>query len=259
MVTLVLMIAPLLAPIVGGYIVSYFHWHAIFYVISLMGFLSVLLVFLIIPETHQKENRIPLRLSTITRNFVILCKKKEVIGYMFMSSFGFGGLFAFITAGSIVYIGIYGVPVQNFGYFFMINIIFLTLGTLLNGRFVSKIGTERMLQIGLTIQFIAGIWLFLTALFNLGFWSMVIGIALFVGQNSIIGSNAMASILEKFPSIAGTANSMVGSVRFGIGAMVGSLVALIEMKTATPMLFTMTACSIISVAFYYFFTYRNLK
>lgn len=88
---------------------------------------------------------------------------------------------------------------------------------------------------------------------------MVIGIALFVGQNSIIGSsNAMASILEKFPSIAGTANSMVGSVRFGIsnGRFTSSVS---EMKTATPMLFTMTACSIISVAFYYFFTYRNLK
>lgn len=101
-------------------------------------------------RNSSKRKSDPLRLSLLLRNFVILCEKSDWI-YVH-GSFGFGGLFAFITTGSIVYIGIYGVPVQNFGYFFMINIIiFLTLGTLLNGRFVSKIGTERMLQIGLTI------------------------------------------------------------------------------------------------------------
>ena len=105
-ITLVFMIAPLVAPIIGGYIVKYFHWHMIFYVIGIMGFLAALLVFFIIPETHKKENRIPLRLNIIARNFMMLSKQKEVLGYMAAASFGFGGLFAFVTAGSIVYIGI---------------------------------------------------------------------------------------------------------------------------------------------------------
>ncbi|WP_040975542.1 Bcr/CflA family multidrug efflux MFS transporter [Necropsobacter massiliensis] len=258
-ITLVFMMAPLVAPIIGGYLVSYFHWHSIFYVISAMGWLSVLLVYFIVPETHKKENRMPLRLSIIARNFVNLWKKKEVLGYMFTGAFGFGGLFAFITAGSIVYIGIYGVAVQHFGYFFMLNIGIMTLGSFLNGRLVTKIGAEKMLQAGLTVQFVAGLWLLLVVLFDLGFWPMAIGVAFFVGQNSVIGSNAMASILEKFPSMAGTANSMVGSVRFGTGATIGSLVALMEMKTATPMLLTMTICSLIAVSFYYFLTYKNLQ
>ena len=77
--------------------------------------------FFIIPETHKQENRIPLRLNIIARNFMMLSKQKEVLGYMAAASFGFGGLFAFVTAGSIVYIGIYGIPVDEFGYFFMIK------------------------------------------------------------------------------------------------------------------------------------------
>ena len=87
-----------------------------------MGLLAAALVFFIIPETHKK-NRIPLRLNIIARNFLLLWKQKEVLGYMFAASFSFGGLFAFVTAGSIVYIGIYGVPVDQFGYFFMMNIV----------------------------------------------------------------------------------------------------------------------------------------
>lgn len=259
MITLVFMVAPLLAPIIGGQIIKYWHWHTIFYVIGAMGILSLSLVFFIIPETHKKENRLPLRLNIIVRNFVTLWKQKEVLGYMFSSGLGFGGLFAFITSGSIVYIGLYGIKPENFGFFFMLNIGIMTLGSILNGRFVRKIGAERMMQIGLCIQFISGIWLVLTALFDLGFWCMAIGVAIFVGQNSLISSNAMASILGQFPTMAGTANSVAGSVRFGIGASVGSLVALMKMDSAAPMLYTMSACSLGAVCCYYFLTYRTLN
>ncbi|WP_275425075.1 Bcr/CflA family multidrug efflux MFS transporter [Mannheimia massilioguelmaensis] len=259
MIILVVMIAPLVAPIIGGYIVSYFHWHSIFYVIGFMGIISALLVFFIIPETHKKENRIPLRLNVVMRNFVTLWKHKEVLGYMFSSGLGFGGLFSFLTAGSIVYIGLYGVPVDQFGYFFMINIGIMTLGSFINGRIVHRVGAERMMQLGLIIQFIAGWWLILVAVFDLGFWPMAIGVAVFVGQNSLISSNAMASILEKFPTMAGTANSVAGSVRFGLGALIGSLVALMKMDTAAPMLFTMGGCVTGAVICYYFLTYRTLN
>ncbi|MBD9096936.1 MAG: Bcr/CflA family multidrug efflux transporter, partial [Haemophilus parainfluenzae] len=54
-----------------------------------------------------------------------------------------------------------------------------------------------------------------------------------------------------------TANSLMGSVRFGVGAVMGSLVASFKMETAAPMLYTMTACVVISALSYYFLTYRN--
>lgn len=258
-ITLVFMIAPLIAPILGGYIVKFFHWHAIFYFIAFMGALSAILVLFIIPETHKKENRIPLRLTVIARNFISLWKQKEVLGYMFAASFGFGGLFAFVTAGSIVYIGIYGIAVDQFGYFFMLNIAIMTLASFLNGKFVIKLGAETMLRIGLGIQFLSGMWLIVTALFDFGFWAMAIGVAFFVGQNPLISSNAMASILEKFPNMAGTANSLVGSVRFATGALMGTLVASMKMDTAAPMLLTMGGCVVISLFMYYFLTCRTLS
>ncbi|MBN6075956.1 Bcr/CflA family multidrug efflux MFS transporter [Aggregatibacter actinomycetemcomitans] len=257
-ITLVFMVAPLVAPILGGYIVYFFHWHAIFYVIAMMGLLSILLVFFVVPETHHKEKRIPLRLNIIARNFMALWKQKPVLGYMFAASFAFGGLFSFVTAGSIVYIGIYGIKPENFGYFFMLNIAVMIFGSFLNGRLVHKVGAETMLRVGLAVQFLSAIWLVLVVLLDLGFWAMAIGIAIFVGQNSLISSNAMASILEKFPNAAGSANSMVGSVRFGTGACVGSLVALMNMSSATPMLLTMVVCSVMAVVCYYFLTARNL-
>ena len=74
----------------------------IFYVIGAMGFLAALLVFFVIPETHKQENRIPLRLNIIARNFMTLSKQKKCWVIWRRLLFGFGGLFAFVTAGSIV-------------------------------------------------------------------------------------------------------------------------------------------------------------
>ncbi|WP_386689605.1 Bcr/CflA family multidrug efflux MFS transporter [Lonepinella sp. MS14437] len=259
MIMLIVMVAPLIAPILGGYIVTYFNWRMIFYIIAFAGFLSVLLVFFLVPETHKKENRVPLRLNIIARNFATIWKQKEVLGYMISSGFGFGGMFVFLTLGSIVYIDLYGVSVENFGYFFMLNIGVMTIGSFLNGRFVHKWGAEKLLQGGLLVQFIAGMWLILVAVFDLGFWSMAIGVAVFVGQNALISSNSMASILGKFPNMAGTANSIAGTVRFGLGAIIGSLVALLKLESAKPMLFSMAACVIVAVLTYYLLTYKTLQ
>lgn len=259
LVTLVVMIAPLIAPIIGGYLVTFYHWSAIFYLLAAFGVLSLLLIFFVIPETHQKEKRIPLRLGVVINNFVTIWKQKEVLGYMIASGFGFGGMFVFLTLGSIVYIDLYGVAVDEFGYFFMMNIALMTLGSVLNGRFVSKVGAEKMLQIGLGIQLFAGIWLALVAICDLGFWAMAIGVAVFVGQNALISANAMASILAKFPTMAGTANSIAGSMRFGLGAVIGSVVATFRLNDAMPMLLSMATCVICAVLVYYFLTYRVVK
>ena len=258
-ITLIFMMSPLLAPILGGYIVKFWHWHAIFYVISGIGILSGLLVLFIIPETHKSENRVPLRLNTVLANFVQLARQKEVLGYMFCSGLGVGALFVFLTSGSVVYIGLYGIAVDHFGYFFMINIVVMTMFTFFNRQLVNKIGAERILQVGLIVQFMAGLWLILVAFFDLGFWAIAIGVAICIGQNSLISSNAMASILEKFPHMAGTANSVTGTVRFAIGGLASSLVASIQMKTAAPMLYTMASCVILGGLCYYFLTFKQLK
>ena len=251
------MIAPLVAPVIGGYIVKYFHWHMIFYVIGIMGFLATLLVFFIIPETHKQENRIPLRLNIIARNFMMLSKQKEVLGYMAAASFWIWWFICLRHCGIDCLYRYLWYSCRSIRLFLYDQYCHYDRCILSNGKFVLKLGAETMLRIGIAVQFISGIWLFLTALFDFGFWSMAIGVAFFVGQNPLISSNATASILEKFPTMAGTANSLMGSVRFGVGAVMGSLVASFKMETAAPMLYTMAACVVISALSYYFLTYRH--
>lgn len=259
MVMMVTMIAPLVAPILGGYLADQFHWHSIFYLLSGLGFLSAFLVGFRIPESLPKERRIPLDLMGVLRNYRAVGTNKRVLGYIFTNAFSYSGMFCFLTSGSLVYTGVYGVAPKNFGYFFILNIGVMMVATFLSGRLVGKLGTERILRIGLLIQLVAGLWLALCALFHWGLWPVAFGVALYVGMVSVVSSNANAAVLELFPRTAGTANSLIGMFRFAIGAVIGAILAFFSAETEMPMLFAIALNILVAIVFYISLVRRQLR
>lgn len=136
------------------------------------------------------------------------------MGLILSGAFSFSGMFAFLTAGSFVYIDIYGVRPDHFGYLFGLNIVAMIIMTSINGRLVKKVGSHAMLRFGLTVQLIAGLGLFITWLLDLGLWGTVPFVVLFIGTLSTIGSNSMGLLLSGYPTMAGTASSLAGTVTF---------------------------------------------
>lgn len=251
-IMIISMLAPLVAPLLGGYIAKFFHWHSIFLLLMLMGLSCAVLVGWKIPETLVKEKRQPLNFGRVAKNYAQLVSHKATLGYVLIGGLTFAGMFCFLTSGSLVYIGIYGISQEYFGYFFGMNIVVMVTMTAINGRLVTKVGSERMLQIGLTVMTLAGIWLAIVGILKLGFWAMALGVPLFVGMLSTIGSNATAAILDNFPQMAGTANGVAGTVRFGIGSLVGAGLSQIAVTSERPMVFAMAACVISAMLVYQF-------
>ncbi|POF59777.1 Bcr/CflA family drug resistance efflux transporter, partial [Vibrio vulnificus] len=161
-VTLVITIAPLVAPMIGGHLAIWFGWRSIFWVLAFFAVIVIALVWWQIPETLKVENRQPLRFKTTMRNYLKLCCNKTAMGLILSGAFSFSGMFAFLTAGSFVYIDIYGISPDQFGYLFGLNIVAMIIMTSLNGRMVKKVGSHFMLRLGLTVQLIAGLGLFVS-------------------------------------------------------------------------------------------------
>ncbi|MEC6906922.1 Bcr/CflA family multidrug efflux MFS transporter [Photobacterium piscicola] len=251
-VTLVMTIAPLVAPVLGGHLSVWFGWRAVFWALAVFAVIVLVSILFQIKETLPKEKRMPFHLSSIIKNYKRLLSNPVAFGLVCCSGFSFAGMFTFLTAGSFVYIDIYGVSVENFGYYFCLNILCMILFTSINGRFVKRKGTHWMLRFGLAIQLTAGVLLFLGQWLGLGLWGVVIPVALFIGTLSTIGSNTMACLLSSYPQMAGTASSLGGTFRFGIGSIIGGLVALMPDSNAWPMALTMASCAILSAGFYWF-------
>lgn len=249
-VMLVTTIAPLLAPMIGGAVLVWFSWHMIFWITAVAGLLVSVMIAFFIHETLPPERRQPFHLRTTVGNFASLFRHKRVLSYMLASGFSFAGMFSFLSAGPFVYIEINHVSPQDFGYYFALNIVFLFLMTIINGRFVRRVGALKMFRGGLWVQFVMALWMVITALLGVGFWSLVVGVAAFVGCVSLVSSNAMAVILDEFPHMAGTASSLAGTFRFGIGAIVGTLLSMSAFNSAWPMIWSITFCATSSILFY---------
>ena len=73
----------------------------------------------------------------------------------------------------------------------------------------------------------------------------------------MVSSNAMAVILDEFPHMAGTASSLAGTFRFGIGAIVGALLSMATFTTAWPMLISTAFCASSSIPFYLYASRRR--
>jgi len=249
-VMLVTTIAPLVAPMVGGAVLVWFSWHAIFWILAVAALLASAMIFFFIDETLPVEHRQKFHIRTTMGNFASLFRHKRVLSYMLASGFSFAGMFSFLSAGPFVYIELNHVSPQHFGYYFALNIVFLFVMTIINSRFVRRVGAINMFRAGLWIQFVMAIWMVVSAFLGIGFWALVVGVAAFVGCVSMISSNAMAVILDEFPHMAGTASSLAGTFRFGIGAVVGALLSMATFNTAWPMLWAIAFCATSSILFY---------
>ena len=249
-VMLVTTIAPLVAPMAGGAVLVWFSWHVIFWILALAALLASAMIFFFIDETLPVERRQKFHIRTTIGNFASLFRHKRVLSYMLASGFSFAGMFSFLSAGPFVYIELNHVSPQHFGYYFALNIVFLFIMTIINSRFVRRVGALNMFRAGLWIQFVMAIWLVMSAFLGVGFWALVVGVAAFVGCVSMVSSNAMAVILDEFPHMAGTASSLAGTFRFGIGAIVGALPSMATFTTAWPMLWAMAFCATSSILFY---------
>ncbi|ART79346.1 Bcr/CflA family multidrug efflux MFS transporter [Oceanisphaera avium] len=256
-ITLVMTLAPLIAPMLGGHLAHWFGWRSIFWALSGFTLLVALACSIRLPETLPQLRRQPLHLGSILRSYLRLLTSSVALGYMLCGALSFAGMFAFLTAASFIYIDIYGIAAPQVGYLFGLNVISLMAFTIFNGRWVHRLGSRTMLRLALGLQLLAGLLLPIGPLMGWGLWSVVAPIMLYVGVISTIGSNSMASLLSNLPNLAGTASSMAGTLRFGSAALVAAFVATLPDNSPLYMLFTMTACTLLASCAYFLLAERQ--
>ena len=179
-IVLVMTIAPLVAPLIGGYMAVWFGWRSIFWLLASIALAVIFAVIWFIPETLAVEKRHAFSLRTSIRHYVGLFTRPQAIGLILTGAFSFAGMFAFLTAGSFVYIDLYGIDIEDVGYLFALNVLLMMVMTSINGSLVKKMGSHWMLRFGLSIQLTAGFLLLFAQVLNLGLWGTVIPVMMLV-------------------------------------------------------------------------------
>ncbi|RXE85201.1 MULTISPECIES: Bcr/CflA family multidrug efflux MFS transporter [Pseudoalteromonas] len=245
-VSMIMMIAPLIAPSLGALILLYFDWHAIFWFLAVYAVLVIIaLQFFCIAIPTNAD--VPLSLSFFLKNYrIVLTQKKaryDILSSM-LASFAF---FCFLTSVSFIYLEYYGVSEQLFGVLFAMNVIALMLGNFANTRLVPRLGSRKMLNIGLAIGVVCSTLLVILSSQSVSVWVLASAIAPLMMSLGIIASNADALILLSFEHQTGTATAVIGTLRFGSGALVGPLLALAVPESPMPFSSFMFAAIVLNI------------
>lgn len=232
---LVTMLATLVAPLLGSYLMLLAGWRSLFLLLLAFAAICLALVTFNLPESHPPERR-GASLGQVFRAYGHMLLTPVALGFILCMGLSFAGMFAFITASPFVYIQYFGVSPQHYGGLFALNIAGVIVATLLNARLVSRFGTRQMLQGGTAIVALAGIALALVGGVDLGgLPAVVICILCYVSMTGLIGANCLASLLAHFPQQAGAAAGLAVSLQFGLGMIFSGLVGAFHDGTAMPM------------------------
>ena len=233
--SMIMMLAPLLAPGIGSAILLISEWHSIFIVLAIYGIVIFALVWKWLPEISKPidvvADKKPTTFFSGYKTIFSNPQARPMIASMMFGSFAF---FCFITAVSFIYINYFGVSEQVFSVLFGLNVFCLMLTNFANSRLVTRHGPLTMLRGGLAIGVISATMLCVVNYFEFGIAYTVIAIALLMGSLTLMGTNADAILLMKFPNNTGSTTAVVGTLRFGSGALAGPLLAFFYTGTAMP-------------------------
>jgi MFS transporter, DHA1 family, multidrug resistance protein len=233
---LVMGAAPLLAPLLGGQLLVTVGWRAIFWTLSAFGVLCLVTAGLGLPETLGPGQRSQGSLLGVLARYAELASHRSFLGYVLASASAYAGMFAYFAGSPFVFIQLYGIPAERYGFLFGLNVVGLMAGAALNSRLVLRFGSDALLRIGVTTAALSGIALVVVAAAGLGgLPGLVVPIFCFMTSLSFVGANAMAGALSSFPHMAGTASALAGTIQFAVGALSGAAVGALHDGTALPM------------------------
>lgn len=232
---LITMVATLVAPMTGTWLVLIDGWRTIFAVLVLLASICWLATLMLLKESHAPTERSD-TVGAAFAGYLRVLADRQAVSFILCMAFSSGGLFAFVTASPFVFIHYLGFSPRGFAWVFALNIVGIILASLINARKVNQVGPLAMLKIGAWVTALAG--LAVTAAALLG-WAtapvIVVCVVLYIGICGLIGANCTASLMGLFPRHAGAAVALAVALQFASGTAFSWMVSAFADGTALPM------------------------
>jgi MFS transporter, DHA1 family, multidrug resistance protein len=242
---IIMLMAPLVAPVVGSGLLYLADWWLIFVFLAAYAAFLMWLLGTRLPETRAPGSPTASPRQVLA-NYASVLRHREAMGYVCAASMSFAGLFAFITASPFLYLDHFGLSPGLYPLVFGVNVVAMAASNRLNIRLLRHRSPQRNLRLGLAIQLGAAAGLVLVVASGLeSLWTMVPLIMVFAGTIGLVAPNAISSLLDHFHHMSATAAALQGSIQFSCGALAGVLVAAFELDSAWPMVTTMLGAALI--------------
>jgi DHA1 family bicyclomycin/chloramphenicol resistance-like MFS transporter len=249
---LVMGLAPVTAPLIGGQLLVAFGWRAIFWLLAGFGLCCVLLVLFGLPETLPAERRAHAGLGHALSIYGRLLGDRRYLGYALAGGLISAGMFAYISGSPFVVIELYGVAPQDYGWIFGTNALGLITASQVNRWLLARYPSDTILGVALGCIAAAGLLLVLVAATGFGgLAGLLVPLFVCIAGVGLVGPNTTAAAMAPYGQVAGSASALLGTLQFVVGALAGMLVGAFYNATALPMAGVIAACGMLALITYY--------
>lgn len=245
MLMLVFSVSPILAPLAGSAVIAVADWRWIFWTVTALAVLCVVLLALKLEESRPASARGGTTVRGTLRVYRQLLGDRHFMGLTLIGAFGMSSFFAYLGNSSFVLIQHYGITPTQYSFFFSINAAAFIGLAQFNGRLCARLGLARVVRIGVAGH--ASLALLLWALFALGVDRLdVLTVLVFVsfGFLGLVVPTTAVLALEDHGEVAGTASALLGTTQMVIGAAVMAALSTQADGTALPMVTGIGLCAL---------------
>jgi DHA1 family bicyclomycin/chloramphenicol resistance-like MFS transporter len=248
-------VAPILAPVLGGIIVTHLGWRAAFYFQATLGVAILFGIHNALEESLASRRAGPLHLGGVLLTYARLLKHRSFIGYSLITGFGWAALFCYVAGAPKVLPEMYGVTPQLLGWLIGINGVAFFIASNLNLRSLRRRSPQEILSRAVWAPAIIAAMLLMAGLVSM-YWTLVplaVVIALqfaFFATTARISPNVSALALAPFSQNAGSASAVMGALQSITAMISGAAIAAQTNGTLVPIGVIMTVSMLACCAIY---------
>src|SRR5687768_18602403 len=248
---LVMGLAPILAPLIGGQLLVNFGWRSIFWILAAYGAFWLVIVAAFLHESLPPARRRRQRAADVLAVYGRLLRDRAYIGYVVSGGLIFSGLLAYIAGSPFVIIDLFDVPPERYGLFFGTNAIGIIAASQINRWLANRYDARRIVSVVLPVAMTAGAVLLFDAYSGFGgFAGILVPLFCFIACHGFVMPNTTALAMAPHGSVAGSASALLGTLQFVLGATAGTLVGVLGNGTAVPLAAVIAGCGAAAFATY---------
>ena len=252
-------LAPMLAPSLGGLVVKFAPWPAVFVLLGVFGALLLVFMYFGLEETSDPAQRTPLNVSAAFENYFEILADRRFLLLVLTLALPLSALFAYITAASFVFQDYYGLSKQAFGVVFGINALGATAFATLNAKIVRKISPYIVLHYAFIVMLVFVCLLMAGGFLGFGFLWFEVFVFLTNGMIGFIAPNATVLAMDRFRKNSGSASALLGMIQFAVAGFVSFLAGALHANTPAKLAAMMGACILSGYAVYLLLQRASLR
>jgi DHA1 family bicyclomycin/chloramphenicol resistance-like MFS transporter len=242
---LVMGVAPILAPLLGGQLLVTFGWRSVFWVLAGYALACMAAVSALVPETLAAPHRRRDSLMAVGRIYGRLLRDRSFMAQALSGSLTIAGMFAYIAGSATIFIQLFRVPADRFGLFFGTNAIGLIAASQINGRLAARMPAHTILAKVFPVTAVAALVLLADALTGFGgFAGILVPLFVCVASVGFVVPNTTVLAMAPHGQVAGSASALLGTLQFAVGAVAAFAVSTLNNGTAVPLGAVIACCAV---------------